>query len=200
MQENRPSPIDPRLARALAHPARIQILEILSERVASPNMIASELETGLSHVAYHTRALDRCGCLELVQTAQRRGATEHFYKARPRAFIGDRAWRSVPASIRGAVSAASLQTFMDKAVAALEAGAMDKREDTTFSWMPLHLDDRGWQEVTEILRGATDQVVAAQEESNRRAQASSQDDRVVSAIVALALFETGATPPPSGNA
>jgi DNA-binding transcriptional ArsR family regulator len=199
MQKDRPNHIDQNLVKALAHPVRIQILEILSERVASPSMLATELETGLSHVAYHTRALDRCGCLELVQTAQRRGATEHFYKARPRVFIGDQAWRSVPASIRGAVSAASLQTFMDKAVAALEAGTMDRREDTTFSWMPLHLDDRGWQEVTEILRGARDRVVAAQEESNRRAQATSQDKRNISAVVALALFETGTAPPSNGN-
>lgn len=198
MQENRPEPIDQRLVRALAHPVRIQILEILSERVASPNMIATELETGLSHVAYHTRALDRCGCLELVQTAQRRGATEHFYKARPRAFIGDQTWRRVPQSIRGAVSAASLQTFIDKAISALEAGAMDDREDTTFSWMPLHLDEQGWREVTAILRGATDRVVKAQEESNRRAQESGHGE-TVPAVVALALFETGAPPPSNGN-
>ncbi|HEX5984541.1 MAG TPA: hypothetical protein VFY69_10075 [Solirubrobacterales bacterium] len=198
MQENRPEPIDQRLVKALAHPVRIQILEILSERVASPNMIATELETGLSHVAYHTRALDRCGCLQLVQTAQRRGATEHFYKARPRAFIGDQTWRSVPQSIRGAVSAASLQTFMDKAIAALEAGTMDDREDTTFSWMPLHLDEQGWREVTEILRGATNRVVKAQEESNRRAQGRGSGERTIPAVVALALFETGAAPPPDG--
>jgi len=199
MQENPPERIDQRLVRALAHPVRIQILEILSERVASPNMIAIELETGLSHVAYHTRALDRCGCLELVQTAQRRGATEHFYKARPRSFIGDRTWRRVPPSIRGAVSAASLQTFMDKAISALEAGAMDEREDTTFSWMPLHLDEQGWREVTAILRRATDRVVKAQEDSNRRAQESEHDERTIPAVVALALFETGAEPPNNGN-
>lgn len=36
--------------------------------------------------------------------------------------IGDQAWRSVPASIRGAVAAASLQTFIDEAVAALDDG------------------------------------------------------------------------------
>src|SRR3954447_19858226 len=93
----RPGSIDERLVRALAHPVRIQILEILSERVASPNMLALELETGLSHVAYHTRVLDRCGCLDLIETAQRRGATEHFYRA---------------------------------------------HEDTTFSWMPLDLDEQ----------------------------------------------------------
>jgi hypothetical protein len=199
MQENRPPHIDQRLVRAMAHPVRIQILEILSERVASPNMIAVELDTGLSHVAYHTRTLDRCGCLELVQTAQKRGATEHFYKARPRAFIGDQTWRTVPSSIRGAVSAASLQTFMDKAVSALEAGTMDEREDTTFSWMPLHLDEQGWQEVTAILRRATDRVVKAQEDSNRRAQGPGLDERTISAVVALALFETGGPPATNGN-
>jgi hypothetical protein len=74
-----------------------------------------------------TRALDRCGCLELVDTAQRRGATEHFYKAAPRSFVGAREWRSVPRSVRGGVSAASLQTFVDKAVAALEARTTHQR-------------------------------------------------------------------------
>src|SRR3712207_554065 len=125
MPDPQPEPIDQRLVRALAHPLRIQILEVLTERVASPNLIAEELDTGLSHVAYHTRALDRCGCLELVETAQRRGATEHYYKARPHAFIGDRVWRKVPRSVRSGITGASLQTFMDKAVTALEAGMID---------------------------------------------------------------------------
>jgi DNA-binding transcriptional ArsR family regulator len=198
--EKRPEPIDQRLVRALAHPVRIQILEVLSERVASPNMLATELDTGLSHVAYHTRALDRCGCLELVETAQRRGATEHFYKARPQAFIGNQAWRQVPESVRGGVTAATLQTFMDKAVAALEAGTIDQREETTFSWMPLHLDEEGWQEVNSILREATSHVLAAQEGSNRRATESGQDARKISAVVALANFETGRPEAAGGDA
>lgn len=195
MKDDRHSTLDQRLVRALAHPVRVQILEILSERVASPNMLAGELETGLSHVAYHTRALDRCGCLELVQTAQRRGATEHFYKARPRVFIGDQAWRQVPRSLREAITTASLGTFLDKALGALEAGTIDKRDDTTLSWMPLHLDEQGWQEVTAILREATDRVVKAQEESNRRASSDGVDERAISAVVALALFETGSSGP-----
>ena len=100
--QNRPETIDQRLVHALAHPLRVQILEILSEKVASPHSLSVELEVGLSHVAYHTRALDRCGCLELIKTAQRRGATEHFYKACPHAFVGDRRWRKVPRALRGA--------------------------------------------------------------------------------------------------
>jgi len=87
MPETIPEAIDGRLVRALAHPLRVQILEILSERVASPNDLSEELGVGLGHVAYHTRTLDRCGCVELVDTAQRRGATEHFYKATPGASL-----------------------------------------------------------------------------------------------------------------
>jgi DNA-binding transcriptional ArsR family regulator len=191
MKEHRPEAIDQRLVRALAHPLRVQILEVLTERVASPNLLAEELRSGLSHVAYHTRALDRCGCIELVETAQRRGATEHYYKAKPHAFIGDRVWRKVPRSIRSGVTAASLQTFMDKAVTALEAGTIDDREDTTFSWMPMHLDEEGWHEVTGILAEATERVLAAQAAADRRVEESGQDERKISAVVALANFETG---------
>jgi hypothetical protein len=199
MKEERPDTIDQRLVTALGHPVRVQILEILSENVASPNMLAGELETGLSHVAYHTRVLERCGCLDLVETAQRRGATEHFYKARPQAFIGNQLWRRVPRSIRGGVTAATLQTFMDKAVAALEAGTIDEREDTTLNWMPLHLDEQGWDEVNSILREAGERVLAAQEASNRRDGKSRSGGRKISAVVALANFETGSSRPSNGT-
>lgn len=200
MQDERPEAIDQRLVRALAHPVRVQILEILTERVASPNMLATELDTGLSHVSYHTRALDRCGCLELVETAQRRGATEHFYKAKPHAFIGNRSWRQVPRSVRGGVTAASLQTFIDKAVGALEAGTIDDREDTTFTWMPLHLDKEGWNDVNSILRDARARILEAQEASNRRDADSERERRMISAVVALANFEMGRSQRPDNGA
>jgi DNA-binding transcriptional ArsR family regulator len=191
MTEHQPEAIDQRLVKALAHPLRIQILEILTERVASPNDVAHELNVGLTHVAYHTRALDRCGCLELVETAQRRGATEHFYKASPNAFIGNQAWRKVPKTLRGSVTAASLQTFLDKAVSAWEAGTIDDRDDTTLCWMPVFLDEEGWKEVNDILAEATDKVLKAQEESKSRAGKAGKDARTISAVVALANFETG---------
>lgn len=96
--ETTPEAIDERLVRALSHPLRVKILEILSERVASPNDLAEELGVDLTHVAYHTRTLDRCGCLELVDTAKRRGATEHFYKAAPGAFLS---WMPLELDARG---------------------------------------------------------------------------------------------------
>jgi DNA-binding transcriptional ArsR family regulator len=189
MNEVHTETIDQNLVRAVAHPLRVQILEILSDQVASPNLLADQLDTGLTDVAYHTRALDRCGCLELVDTAQRRGAVEHFYKATPGAFVGDRSWRKVPRSVRGGVSAATLQTFLDKAVAALEAGTLEKHDDTVFRWMPLHLDEEGWKEVMAILEEATNLVLAAHLRSQDRLGESGGREGI-STVIGMASFET----------
>jgi hypothetical protein len=189
MKEPFPNAIDQRLVRSLAHPLRIQILELLTDHVASPNTIATELETGLSDVAYHTRALDRYGALELVDTAQRRGATEHFYKATPDAFVGGPMWRKVPRSVRGGISAATLQTFLDKAISALEAGTLEGREDTVFRWMPLYLDEKGWKEVVSIMEEATKLMLAAHVRSQDRLRENGGEGGV-STVVGQAAFET----------
>lgn len=189
MKRDRSEVIDQRMVKALAHPLRVKILEILTERVASPNRLSDDLDAGLSHVAYHTRALDRYGCLELVDTAKRRGATEHFYKAAPNSFIGDRVWRRVPKALLGGVSGATLQSFMDRAVAALEAGTIDGREDTTLYWMPVQLDEEGWKEVTATMEETVNKVLAAEAESRRRI-ARRKGRGAISAIIGVASFET----------
>jgi hypothetical protein len=189
MKEQQSEAIDQRLVRALAHPLRIQILEILTDQVASPNLLANELGSDLSDVAYHTRALDRCGCLDLVDTAQRRGATEHFYKATPGAFVGAPSWRKVPRSVRGGVSAATLKTFLDKAIAALEGGTLEGRDDTVFRWMPLLLDLEGWKEVIAIMEEATNLVLAAHLRSQDRLTEGGGRN-AISSLVGMAAFET----------
>lgn len=57
----------------------------------------------------------------------------------------------MPRSVRaGGVSAAVIQDFFDKAVAALKAGTMDAREETTLSCMPITVDETGWRELVQI--------------------------------------------------
>lgn len=72
--------IDQRLAKALSHEMRAQVLALIAEGKASPKQIAERLGEDIRSVAYHVRVLQRLGCIELVETKQRRGATEHFYK------------------------------------------------------------------------------------------------------------------------
>lgn len=67
------------LVRALSHPLRMEILEKLQGRVASPAELAQELDQRLGVVAYHAHTLLRCGCLELVHSEPRRGSVENFF-------------------------------------------------------------------------------------------------------------------------
>jgi len=76
----RPVSIDPRLAKALSRPLRADALALIGDGVSSPKLIAAKLDIDLRTVAYHVRVLRSLGCIELVETRPRRGATEHVYR------------------------------------------------------------------------------------------------------------------------
>ncbi len=72
-----------RVAKANTHPLRISVLEVLAidgGRTLSPSDLSLELQVPLSNVNYHVTELDRSDLIELVDTRQVRGATEHFYR------------------------------------------------------------------------------------------------------------------------
>lgn len=81
----RPVSIDQRLAKALSNSLRAQALSLIAEGVASPKAIAAKLGLDVRSVAYHVRVLRELGCVELVETHQRRGAVEHVYRVVDRA-------------------------------------------------------------------------------------------------------------------
>jgi DNA-binding transcriptional ArsR family regulator len=68
-------------AQAAAHPLRATVLAKLGAQVYSPNELANELGASLGRVSYHVRVLHDLGMIKLVDTAPRRGAVEHYYKA-----------------------------------------------------------------------------------------------------------------------
>jgi hypothetical protein len=76
----RPAPIDQRLATALSNPLRARAFELIAEGVASPKLIAGDLDLDVRTVAYHVRVLHKLGCIELMETRPRRGAVEHVYR------------------------------------------------------------------------------------------------------------------------
>lgn len=76
----RPVSIDKRMAKALSSSLRVQALTLISEGVASPKAISDRLGLDVRTVAYHVRVLRELDCIELVETAQRRGAIEHIYR------------------------------------------------------------------------------------------------------------------------
>jgi DNA-binding transcriptional ArsR family regulator len=194
MNARRPNRIDQRLVRALGHPLRVKILEIVQVRNASPSELTEMLSAPLGNVAYHVRVLEKCGCIEQVATARRRGAVEHYFRARPRSYIGHQDWRKVPKSLRDAVTGASLGTFFDRAADALESGTMDGRDDTTLNWMPMAVDEAGWEEVAAVFKAAANRLEAIHALCRRRMAQSEDEEEAISLVVGMAAFE----PAPDG--
>lgn len=81
----RPVSIDQQLAKAMSSPLRTQALTLISEGVDSPKLVAESLGADIRTIAYHVRVLKKLGCIELVETRQRRGAVEHIYRLTDRA-------------------------------------------------------------------------------------------------------------------
>jgi len=75
--------VDTRVVKALGHPTRVQILNVLRDReLASPVELSAELGVALGTIGYHVRRLEQLGFIELARRTQRRGAIEHHYRAR----------------------------------------------------------------------------------------------------------------------
>ncbi|MEA2377789.1 MAG: hypothetical protein QOK00_3584 [Thermoleophilaceae bacterium] len=176
--------VDPRLAKALSHPMRTRILAILNEQVASPNEMAEMIGERLPNVSYHVRTLQELGCIELVRTAQRRGAIEHYYRALTRPFFSDRDWARLPRSGRQAVSDAILQMVWEDASEAMKADTFESHSDRHLSRSPLVLDEQGWSEVSALLRQVHAQAEGIAAKSGKRL-AKTPDDGIPTRLVMM---------------
>lgn len=169
------------VAKAFAHPLRVQILIILNERVASPNLLAQELGQSLNLVAYHVRVLEKYDCIELVDTKQRRGATEHFYRATRRQFLSDTEWARLPESLKPGLAGAMLKSVFEDLEAASSSGSLDEIDDIHLSRTPMIVDRKGWADVAELLNETLDRVLEIQSESSARI-ADSGEKGIVSKV------------------
>lgn len=173
--KNKKDGVEQIVAKAFAHPLRVQILIILNEKVASPNMLAQQLDESLNLVAYHVRVLEKYDCIELVDTKQRRGATEHFYRATRRQFLSDDQWAQMPASLRPGMAAAVLKSIFEDIEAASKAGTLEEVDELHISRTPMVLDKQGWSDVADLLNGSLDRLLEIQTESTTRLGESKED-------------------------
>jgi DNA-binding transcriptional ArsR family regulator len=180
--------VDPRIAKALSHPMRARILVILNDRVASPNEIAETIGERLPNVSYHVRALLELGCIELVDTAQRRGAIEHYYRAIVRPFFSERDWKRIPRSGRQAISDTALEIVWEDVSDAVKAGTFDARPDRYLTHSPMVLDEQGWREMSAVMSKAFAEAEKVRSRSAGRLKRSKEDG--VPTRVVLMQFES----------
>src|SRR5215218_1147307 len=128
---------DVRLVKALSHPIRARALSILNEEVASPKMIAAQLDLPLGTVGHHVKKLEALECIELVKTEPRRGATEHFYRAIVRSVLDGEQWAQLNPDSKMALSIEWLKMLNDIVREALVARTFDSRIDRHLSRIPV---------------------------------------------------------------
>jgi DNA-binding transcriptional ArsR family regulator len=76
----------PAQVRAIGHPLRTTILQLLHERAATITELAAAVERPKSTVAHHVDVLNRNGLLQVVRTRKVRAIEERFYGRTARMF------------------------------------------------------------------------------------------------------------------
>jgi DNA-binding transcriptional ArsR family regulator len=76
----------PAQVRAIGHPLRTTILQLLHERAATVTELAAALQRPKSTVAHHVDVLTRNGLLQVVRTRKVRAIEERFYGRTARMF------------------------------------------------------------------------------------------------------------------
>jgi DNA-binding transcriptional ArsR family regulator len=179
-------PLDESLSKALGHPLRWRILELVNERgEASPVEIARALDQPLATVSHHVRVLRESGSLEMTRTEQRRGALEHYYRVLMPAFFDDEQWNRVPIALRRTVAGQIFGSIVEEAAAAGEIGGFDA-PGAHVDRMVVELDDPGWTELSDLL---TDVLRRAQEIQDRSDSRRGSDDQVRTSEIAILHFE-----------
>jgi DNA-binding transcriptional ArsR family regulator len=155
---------DDRIVKALAHPARREILRIFDEGIASPKEIAGQVGLPLPNVSYHVKILRDLGLIELKRTTPRRGAVEHHYAARPRRSLSPRAAASLPSSARSSVARSAWRQLAETST----------DSDTIVQVRELRLDARGEREAIEAIEALWTRLDKVQEAADKRTERSGE--------------------------
>lgn len=181
--------LDQRLVKALAHELRVEILAILTERVASPNELSKTLKEGLSQVSYHVKVLKEYGCIELVKTEPRRGAVEHYYRATSRTLLPAKGWRKLEEKLRTPIGGGEASQLFDELADALD-GKKLAEVDCHISRGLLMLDRKGRSNVKAKVERLAKEVEDEHRASVKRVKESEEGgDDVKGYTVGILAFE-----------
>lgn len=157
-KDNRPAT---HVCGPLNHPLRVRILEVANLRPVSPVGFIEEglLPEGfsfptkakaLSGVSYHFRVLEKAKCIGVIETHQRRGATEHVYSGTADINFTTEEFAQLPLYQREMFSITSLRGLVARADSSMHEGVFDSRL-RHMVWFPLELDEQAWSELAELL-------------------------------------------------
>lgn len=181
-----------RLAKLMADELRIKIVMEANLREMSPKSFYERFGGGsISRVSRAFDLLFEFGWLRQTRTetgGRRRGAVEHFYVANHPAVFYDDTWAPLPMTMKQMISGGIIEEFLARVKAAMEADTIDARNDRHLSWMPMLLDQLGWDNAIERVDGLFHWFIEEQKRANLRMAESGEEP--IPMTVALAAFES----------
>ncbi|HEU4944516.1 MAG TPA: metalloregulator ArsR/SmtB family transcription factor [Solirubrobacterales bacterium] len=175
-----------RLIKALAHPTRVAILDLMNAGEWSPNELKAALGEGLSQVSYHVKVLRDLEMIQLTRTEPRRGAVEHFYRAIERAFVPSGVASDIPKVAQRIIGNGILENIDADVTAALESGRFYERDDWHVGWVPADLDEQGCQDAEKLADKFVEDFLKIEVESvNRRAKSKDGGEHILTSAVLL---------------
>lgn len=199
---------DRTICEALKHPVRVRILEVLCEGDISPVQFfrrgllppgfdfEGDEQNGLSFVAYHFKELLKADCVVLVERIPRRGTSEHIYRSKILALHTDEDFEGLSFELRKQISRSTLQMLVARADGAIYQGTFDKRTDRHLSWVPLELDEEGWQELRDLQAETLEraQGIKAAAIARKHERGEDDDSPTFAATFGALAFESPAMP------
>jgi hypothetical protein len=147
-------PVPERLAKAMSHPVRIQILVETNKRPMSATQFSNWTngEVSPTKANRHFKYLEKLNCLELVderQGGRRRGGKEKIYRAVQRSLFDESTWKALPGSLQGGVTSETITSYIERLAEAVMGGTIDTRQERHLTWTGMHYDQQAWDELIE---------------------------------------------------
>ncbi len=175
--------LDARIARALNHPLRTEIIAILSDTCASPSEMAEMLGEDLSNVSYHTKQLLELDCIEVVGHEKARGMMKTLYRATTKMLLDNPHWARLGKTVRIGISINALNEVTRRASNAVEAGTFDARTDRTLVTQKFDADEQAWTDSMEALRVAFERIGEIEVEAAARKAEGAKTFRMTTSLL-----------------
>jgi DNA-binding transcriptional ArsR family regulator len=179
------------LHKALSHPLRYAVLVVLSEKEASPKELSEELGEPFMRVCEHVRLLKDWGYIELVKTHNRRGGTQHFYRAVRRPVFDAAEWQKIPFLARIRTTNSIIRGIISDIAASIKSGRFDAHPRRALLRMSITVDDEGFAEADESALNHLAELGRIEARSAARLAQSGEAGRYLR--TATLVFEAGPT-------
>lgn len=187
-----PEPLIPfpeRMAPVFADDLLMEVLNQLSKQEMGIKRFHREFANGTSEwsVRHRFNRLEELGWIAVARKVKRRAAMEHIYRATRPAVDNDGPWDRVSRSLAEMPAWQQVVRTSDLVKESITAGVFDLRIDRHLSWSIIHLDERGWRNVTAAMARRAVLIGEEQEQAKARIEQGAQP---LSMVVALAALES----------